>query len=134
MLLYLRYSPTLVLKYLSERNFVPKKWNFFTPVPVTAGAPTTFENNLPEIGVEHLSKDCRHKAVDEEVYGGVDDHEELRDDAPEERPHADAVALVLHVLDELLYRENLRKGSVGTIAFDRKLAKPLQAVIYSLRT
>ena len=80
---------------------------------------------MPEIGVEHLSKDRRHEAVDEEVHGGVDDHEELRDDAPEERPHADAVAVVLHVLDELLYRENLRKGSVGTIAFDRKLAKPL---------
>ena len=64
---------------------------------------------MPEIGVEHLSEDSRHEAVDEEVHGGVDDHEELRDDAPEERPHADAVAVVRHVFDELLYRENLRK-------------------------
>ena len=64
---------------------------------------------MPEIGVEHLSKDCRHETIDEEIHGGIDDHEELRDDAPEERPHADAVAVVLRVLDVLLYRENLRK-------------------------
>ena len=67
---------------------------------------------MPEVGVEHLPKDGRHEAVDEEVHGGVDDHEELRDVAPEERPEADAVAVVLHVLHELLYRRHLPKHNV----------------------
>ena len=74
-----------------------------------------YDADLPEVGVEHLPKDGRHEAVDEEVHGGVDDHEELRDVAPEERPEADAVAVVLHVLHELLYRRHLPKHNVAQV-------------------
>ena len=71
----------------------------------------TARRNSPEVGVEHLPEDGRHEAVDEEVDGGVDDHEQLRDDAPPEGPDAYAVAVVLDVLGVLLYREDLRENN-----------------------
>ncbi len=78
------------------------------------GAPAALAAGGPEVRLdvveEHVPEELRHEAVDEEVDGAVDDHEELRDGPGEVHPEREGVAAVLHVALVVVDGEYLQLG------------------------
>lgn len=69
-----------------------------------------------QVLAEHFPEDLGHEAVDEEVDGAVDDHEQLGDGAEQVDPEGQVHAAVVHVLLVLLDCEDLEGEKEGVNA------------------